>query len=194
LSPFIKIFGSNNNSYNKQLLDHHIFEMKKRYIYSFLFGAPGFFVSLILSFIIFGATTGFLWIYVFGDNHWPLSTEKGLPLLFVLTFLVLWIAFITVGFITGKNLEENSDFNKKHIMFSVGLTIAPIFLIVLHQLSVGNIGPKSDNMLCSDFCSQNGYSASGMPPKNSGERSCICFDDSGNEIMRVPIDSIVPSE
>ena len=93
-----------------------------------------------------------------------------------------------------KNLEENSDFNKKHIMFSVGLTIAPIFLIVLHQLSVGNIGPKSDNMLCSDFCSQNGYSASGMPPKNSGERSCICFDDSGNEIMRVPIDSIVPSE
>ena len=80
--------------------------MKKRYLYSILYGAPGFFVSLIIAFIIFGAAAGFLWIYAYGDNPWPQSTDNILPALFILTFLALWISSISVGFITGKKLEE----------------------------------------------------------------------------------------
>ena len=111
-----------------------------------------------------------------------------------MTFLALWIGSIVVGFITGKRLEADPELNQKHILASVGLTIAPILFIVLHQLSVGNIGPKSDGLLCRDFCSQKGYSMSEMPPKNTGDRSCICRDDSGQEALKVPIDSIVLSE
>jgi len=79
--------------------------MKKRYLYSLLFGIPGFFVALIISFLLFGVTAGVLWVFVFGDNPWPSFTEKILPGLFVLAFLVAWIIFIGIGFVIGRRLE-----------------------------------------------------------------------------------------
>ena len=161
--------------------------MKKRYIYSILFGVPGFFVSLTITFIIFGATAGFIWIYVYGDNPWPKSTEKVLPVLFVLTFLVLWISSIILGLITGRNLEGNLSLQKSHILASIGATTLPIVLITLYQLSVGNIGPKSDSTLCSEFCGGKGFSVSGMPPNDSGERTCSCFDSDGQEAIKIPM-------
>jgi hypothetical protein len=166
--------------------------MKKRYLYSILFGVPGFFVSLIISFVIFGAAAGILWIYFFGDSPWPSSTEKILSILFALIFFMVWITFITIGYVTGKKLEKDPLLNRKHILVSGGLTIMFILFIALQQLSVGNIGPKSEGVLCSEFCSRRGYSASGMPPKNSGERSCSCFNDSGREVLKVPLDNIDP--
>ena len=168
--------------------------MRKRYIYSILFGVPGFLISLIISFIIFGMVTGLLWLYFFGDNPWPQTTEKTLPLFFVLMFFLLWIAFITVGYIIGKNLEQEPGVNKKHVVVSLILTITPLLLIVIHQVRVGNIGPRSDSILCSDFCSQNGYSASGMPPIKSGQEVCTCYDEFGNEALKVPINDIVLSK
>jgi hypothetical protein len=165
--------------------------MKKRYLYSLLYGVPGFLVSLIISFVIFGAVSGFLWVYVFGDNPWPDATEKILPALFVLIFMVLWIAFIAVGFITGKNLEGDTGLNKNHVMVSAGSTIAPVFIILVHQWSVGNIGQKSESQLCGEYCRDRGYSTSGLPPEDSGERSCSCFDSNGQAIINIPLDSIV---
>ena len=166
--------------------------MKKRYLYSLLFGIPGFFVSGMISLVVFGAVIGILWIYVFGDNPWPFSTDKMLSILPVFLFLILWIASITIGYVIGKKLEKDPLLNWKHILVSGGLTLLFILFIVLQQWSVGNIGPKSDSVLCSDFCSQKGYSGSGMPPENSGDRSCSCFDNSGNEVLTVPLDSIDP--
>ena len=165
--------------------------MKKRYLYSLLFGIPGFFVSVIISFVVFGAVAGIFWIFIFGDNPWPSSTEIILPILFALTFLIVWITSITIGFVTGKKLEKDLILNKKHILVSGGLTVVFILFIVLHRLSVGNIGPKSDDIRCADFCSQKGYSGSGMPPKDSGERTCSCYD-SGREVIKIPLDSINP--
>ncbi len=71
--------------------------MKKRNVYSILFGMPGFFISLILSFVIFGAAAGLLWIFVFGDEPWPASTGIILPIIFALVFLTVWTACIAVG-------------------------------------------------------------------------------------------------
>jgi len=67
-----------------------------------------------------------------------------------------------------------------------------ILFILLQQLSVGNLGSKSDSAVCSDYCSLNGYSGSGMPSQDSGDRSCSCYDNSGNEVLKVPLDSITP--
>lgn len=165
--------------------------MKKRYLYSLLFGVPGFLVSLLIAFSIFGSMAGFLWIYVFGDNPWPAPVEKMLPALFVLTFLILWISFTVLGFIAGKRLEEDSASSTKHIMIAASVTIVPIILISLYQLKAGNTGPKSGDIVCSEYCSRNGYSASGTPPKNSGEKSCSCYDSYGKEVMKVTIDGII---
>jgi hypothetical protein len=164
--------------------------MKKRYVYSLLFGIPGFFVSLIISFVFFGSATGVLWIYGFGDNTWPSSINKILLILLTLAFVAIWSTSIIIGFVTGKKCENYPALNRKHILVSICATITPILFIVIHQLSVGNIGAKSDDIRCSDFCSRQGYSASGIPPRDSGDRSCSCFDNAGIEIIKMPIDSI----
>jgi len=168
--------------------------MKKRYTYSLLFLAPGLLISLIISTLAVGATTGFFWIFVLGDNSWPTIVEQGLSLLFPLMFLGLWIAFVVAGFRIGKKLEVDPILNKKHILVSIALTFIPFLLIVLHQLSVGNVGPKSDSLLCGDFCAEKGYLTSGMPSRDSGDRSCICYDDYGNEIIKVPMKNLLSVE
>ena len=166
--------------------------MKKRYLYAFLFGIPGLFVDGIISIFLFGAFTGILWLYVFGDNPWPAYIEPLISISFVLTVLVLWIATISLGFVVGKRFERDPLVNKNHVLVSAGLTAMFLLLILFQQWSVGNLGPKSDSLLCSDFCVKHGFSGSGMPPETSGDRICSCYDNSGNEALRIPLDHIDP--
>ena len=166
--------------------------MKKRYLYALLFGIPGFFVSAIASLFVFGGLLGILWIYVFGDNPWPSSIETTLSILIVLAFLLVWAGSSILGYGIGRKLEKDPVLNKQHVLISAGLTAMFILFIVFQQLSVGNIGPKSDGVLCSEYCSSQGFSASGMPSQNSGDRTCSCYDDLGNEVLKTPLDSITP--
>jgi hypothetical protein len=164
--------------------------MKKRYLYALLFGIPGFFIAGMISLVVFGAILGFLWLFVFGDDPWPLTPETMLSILLVLTFLIVWLVSIILGYQIGKKMEQEPGMNKKHVLLSVGLTLLFIILILLQQWRVGNIGPKADSALCSDYCSAQGYSGSGMPSQNSGDRTCSCYDASGNEVLKVPLDGI----
>lgn len=159
--------------------------MKKRYIYTFLFGLPGFFASIVISFLVFGSAAGALWLFVFGDNPWPSHADNLLLILLVTVFVVSWSAFIISGYAAGKRLETEPGFNKKHVLVSSGLALLFIVLITLHQLSVGNALRKTKTAQCSDFCRLNGYAASGMPPRNSGVNSCSCYDSNGQEIINV---------
>ena len=164
--------------------------MDKRILYTMLFAIPGFFISLLIAFLFFGAVYGFFWIYYFGDNLWPYSSERIFPILFVTVFLTAWFIFIITGYMTGKRLENRSVSDRKHILISTGITIMSILLIIFHQLNVGNIGSESDSIRCSDYCMQEGYSSSGMPAKNTGDNSCSCYDNSGQEVIRIPVGSI----
>ena len=166
--------------------------MKKRYLYILLFGVPGLFVAGLSSILVFAAFTGILWLYVFGDNSWPASTETILSTLFVVVFGVLWVGIIALGYLVGKKLERDPSLNRNHILISAGLTLMFILLMVFQQWSVGNLGPNSDTVLCSEFCTQHGYSGSGMPPQNSGDRTCSCYNSSGSEALKVPLDHITP--
>ena len=64
--------------------------------------SPVFFVAGIISLLVFGGAIGILWLFVFGDNPWPISTDKVLSILLVLVFLVLWITSIAAGYMIGK--------------------------------------------------------------------------------------------
>jgi hypothetical protein len=167
--------------------------MKKRYLYSLLFGIPGLFVAGIISIALFGALTGFLWIYIFGDNPWPPYAEALVSKIFILAVLILWIASITLGYVVGKRLENDPVLNRKHALLSAGLTAIFLLLILFQQWSVGNLGPTSDTVLCSEFCARHGYAGSGMPPQDTGDRICSCFDEAGNEVLVVPLDSLAPN-
>ena len=166
--------------------------MKKRYLYAVLFGIPALFAAGIVSIILFGGFLGILWLYVFGDNPWPPLAEAILSVLFVLLVLILWVVSILLGYWVGKRLETDPRLNRNHVLISAGLTLLFLLLMILQQFSVGNLGPKSDSRLCSDFCATHGYSGSGMPPEISGERVCSCYDDAGNEALRIPLDHLSP--
>ena len=166
--------------------------MKKRYLYALLFGIPGLFVAGIVSILVFAGLAGVLWIYVFGDHPWPSYVETLISTTFVLTVLTFWIVSIFLGYVVGKRLENDPILNRNHILLSAGLTAMLLLLILFQQWSVGNLGPKSDTVLCSEFCARHGYSGSGMPPQNTGDRICSCYDDAGNEVLVVPLDSIEP--
>jgi hypothetical protein len=166
--------------------------MKKRYVYALLFGLTGLFVAGIVSIFGFAALAGILWLYVFGDNPWPAYIEPILAAFFVGTVLFGWLVFIVLGFFIGMRLEKDPALNRTHILISAGLTLALILLMVFHQWSVGNLGPKSNSVQCSDFCSLHGYAGSGMPPAISGDRTCSCYDSSGHEALRIPLDHLDP--
>ncbi len=161
--------------------------MKKRYLYSLLFLVPGAILSLIAAVLVTGAAAGFFWLFILGDSTWPTAANKGLALLPGLTFTGVWIASIIAGFVTGKKLEKDPALNKQHIVASLAVTIILLGAAAWHQLSVGNIGKKHDSVICGDYCSDAGYSSSGMPARDSGDDSCICYDGSGHEVIRTPM-------
>ena len=164
--------------------------MKKRFAYALLFGVPGFFVALLFAFAVFGVAAGLLWVFVFGDSPWPDSAAVGLAVACVSVFLLLWIAAIVTGFVVGKKLEAQPGFSRNHIVTAAVATMLPVVLLALQQLGVGNIGPQPDSLVCSDYCQRLGHTGSGMPPRNSGDRSCSCLDDRGREVFTVPLHSI----
>ncbi len=166
--------------------------MKKQYLYAMLLGIPGLFVAGMISIFLFGAFAGVLWIYVFGDNPWPSYAEQLLAIVFVLTVLTLWIVSLVLGYVVGKRLEKDPALNRNHVLISAGLTTLFLLLILFQQWSVGNLGPKTDTVLCSEFCARHGYSGGSMPPQNTRDRICSCFDDAGNETLTVPLDVIDP--
>ncbi len=130
--------------------------MKKRYIYTLLFGVPGLVIALVAAVLAFGTAIGFLWLYVFGDSSWPQVPAALVSALFGILFLGLWIGSLVWGWRVGKRLEADPALDRRHIFWSLGITLGVLLLVVLHQFSVGNLGPKSDSAVCSDYCRDRG--------------------------------------
>ena len=163
--------------------------MKKRYLYTLLCFLPGVLFALIASMFVTAATAGFFWIFLFGDNSWPQLADQGLVVIMVAVFIIVWLAILAFGYLTGKRLEADPQLNKKHILASVILTFLPMLVIVLHQMSVGNIGTPHDSVLCGDYCLEQGYSSSERPPPDTGDDRCICLDK-GVEVLSVPMETL----
>lgn len=176
-----------SNGYNKSTDKE---KMKKRYIYLLLFGIPGFLFSTLISLVVLSFATGFLWIFVFGDDPWPSASEPFLAIVFTLVFLTIWLVCLALGFVIGKHLEKDPALNRQHLWISTGITIFAIMIIAFYQFQVGNIGPKMESVRCSDYCGAMGYPASSLPPRESGDEVCSCLDDSGLEVIKIPLESI----
>lgn len=166
--------------------------MRKRFIYTLLFLVPGLFVSLLVTFAVFAAAYGALWLYVFGDSTWPAWTGQVMPVLMVMVFFSLWVIAMVAGYVVGKKLEAAPGFDVRHVWLSLAATLLPIGIALLHQLSIGNLGPKSDGQRCSVYCSDLGYQASSTPPRNSGEQTCSCLGRYGEVKITVPIAELPP--
>jgi hypothetical protein len=165
--------------------------MKRRYVYVLLFATPAFLASIIVSFLLFGAAAGVLWLFVFGDNPWPSFTNQMLVAMLILTFMTVWVAFMSVAYVAGKKQEARASLNAKHVAASAGATALLVVLTFLHQWSVGNIGTKADSLLCSEYCRDKGFAGSGMPPRDTGAATCSCFNAEGRETVTVPMGDLI---
>ncbi len=164
--------------------------MKKRFLYAILFGAPGLLVALIAAFLVAGSVAGALWVFAFGDNPWPPAAGGLVGVLFALVFLAVWLASLIIGYGMGKRLEHDPASHRQHILISVGVTVAFILLIVVQQISIGNLGPKSVGVRCGDYCTRQGYSASSTSPRDSGNVTCGCLDSTGNGIVTILLNTL----
>ncbi|MCM2264357.1 MAG: hypothetical protein NDI73_04100 [Desulfuromonadales bacterium] len=164
--------------------------MKKRYLYVLLFGLPALLVAVIIATLLFGAAAGILWIFVFGDNPWPASAGTMLTTVLVSACITLWVGLLSAAYRFGIKQEEQASLNTRHVWAAVGGTVLLVLLVVAHQWSVGNLGPKSAGELCADFCQEKGYAGSGMPPRDAGAATCSCFDAHGRETVTVPMGEI----
>lgn len=113
--------------------------MKRRYAYLLFFGVPGFIMALVVAVAALGMAAGFLWLFVYGDNPWPALAQTALGVLFVVVFLVAWLGTLAAGYFVGKRCEQDARLNKMHLLSSLGVTLLFILVVVLYELSVGNI-------------------------------------------------------
>jgi hypothetical protein len=165
--------------------------MKRRYVVVLLWALPALLASVIISALAFGAAAGVLWLFVFGDEPWPSSAGPFLVALFALVCVALWAAFGAMAFAAGKKQEARATLDARHVAAAAGATLLLVLLVVSHQWGVGNIGTPSDGVLCSQYCRAKGFAGSGMPPRDSGERTCRCSDAQGRESEAVPIEKIL---
>jgi hypothetical protein len=103
--------------------------MNKKIAYGLMFAFPGFFVSLVIAFYLFGFLTAFSWLFVFGDSTWPKWGTDLLKLLGVMMFIGCFSFISYLGYRIGKKHELDDSINKKHILISISLTIALAFAI-----------------------------------------------------------------
>lgn len=164
--------------------------MKKRYLYVLLFGVPIVLASTIGAFMMFRAAAGFIWLFVAGDDAWPAATDTILVALFVVAFAASALALGSLAYFAGKGREQEDSGAGMSIVAAGVATAVLVLAIVGHQWRVGNIGPKSDSVVCSEFCMGKGSAGSSMPPRNSGAATCSCLDAQGREAITVPMESI----
>src|SRR3954466_5057562 len=159
--------------------------MRRRWLYVLIFSLPALLAAVIVSVVATGSAAGALWLFVFGDDPWPAAASAGLVILFALTCAGSWLAFLAIAYAAGRRNEGGAGTSGKALAISAGATAALIALAMLHQWRVGNLGPPSSEMVCSEFCRARGFAASGMPPRNSNSDACSCFDAQGREAVKV---------
>ena len=131
------------------------------------------------------ASAGALWLFVFGDNPWPAVANTLLGAVFVVGSGGLWMGLLAVAYTVGKQQEMRSTLNAGHVALSVGVTMVLAVVIVVRLMGLSVFGVRSNSLVCADLCQAEGFAASGMPPENSGERTCSCYDAQGREVRRI---------
>jgi hypothetical protein len=161
--------------------------LKRRHLYVLLFAAPALLLSVITAAMAVAALAGLLWLFVFGDNPWPPAASTLLGAVFLLGSAGLWLAQLAAAFAVGKRQESRPSLNLKHVALSIGATVILLAVIMARLTGLSLPGGKSDSLTCADLCQAEGFAGSGMPPQNSGDRTCSCYDAEGREARRIPL-------
>lgn len=153
-----------------------------------LYAVPAFILAAIVTVVVTVAIGGVLWIFVYGDSPWPSFVDRYSPLFIVAVLATTWLALLSAVIAWGKRQEARASLDMKHVYFAAGATLSLVLLVLVQQRSVGNIGPRPDVIVCSDFCTARKFQASRFPQ----DGTCGCHDTNGTEALRVPMSRIRP--
>ncbi|MCJ7452184.1 MAG: hypothetical protein MUO39_06880 [Steroidobacteraceae bacterium] len=167
--------------------------MRRRYAYVLLFAVPALLAAAIVAVVVGAAAAGGMWLFVFGDNPWPASAGTALTVLFLVAGVATWAGLLAVAYAFGKKQEERATASLRPVVTAVGATAILALAVVFQQWRVGNLGPKSVDVLCSEYCREKGFTASATSPRDSGDATCGCFDVQGHEAVKVPIGQVTPN-
>ena len=143
-------------------------------------------VAAIAAFVVAGLGGGILWLFVYGDDTWPQAAETVVTLVAVVASLVTLAALSSASYSFGKKRESSVGLSWQHVALAFGVSTLLPALVLLHQLSVGNIGPQSDSLLCSDFCTARNFGSSSFPQ----DGTCRCYGSDGSEALNVSMNSV----
>jgi hypothetical protein len=163
---------------------------QRRYLYVLLFALPALLVSTIAGTMMLAASAGVLWLFVLGDNPWPPVTDALLGAVFIVGTAALWVALLFVAYTVGKQEEARPTFNTGHVALSIGATVVLVAVIAMRLTGLGGSAGRGDSEVCADLCRAQGFAASGTPPRDSGNRTCSCYDAQGRETRRVPLPKV----
>jgi len=161
--------------------------INRRHVYVLLFAVPALLVSIIAAALMLAASAGALWLFVYGDDPWPNTANVLLGAIFLLVAAALWLALLSVAYTVGRQQEGEPSLNKRHVALSLGATVVLAAIIIVRLVGLNVAGARSDSVVCADLCRSEGFSASGLPPRDSGDRTCSCYDAQGQEVRRVTL-------
>jgi len=161
--------------------------INRRHVYVLLFAVPALLVSIIAAALMLAASAGALWLFVYGDDPWPNTANVLLGAIFLLVAAALWLALLFVAYRVGREQEGERSLNKRHVALSLGATVVLTAIIIVRLVGLNVTGARSDSVVCADLCRSDGFSASGLPPRDSGDRTCSCYDAQGQEVRRVTL-------
>ena len=161
--------------------------INRRHVYVLLFAVPALLVSIIAAALMLAASAGALWLFVYGDDPWPNTANVLLGAIFLLVAAALWLALLFVAYTVGRQQEGELSLNKRHVALSLGATVVLAAIIIVRLVGLNVAGARSDSVVCADLCRSEGFTASGLPPRDSGDRTCSCYDAQGQEVRRVTL-------
>jgi hypothetical protein len=161
--------------------------ISRRHVYALLFAVPALLVSIMAAALMLAASAGALWLFVYGDDPWPNTANVLLGAIFLLVAAALWLALLSVAYTVGRQQEGEPSLNKRHVALSLGATVVLAAIIIVRLVGLNVAGARSDSVVCADLCRSEGFTASGLPPRDSGDRTCSCYDAQGQEVRRVTL-------
>lgn len=161
--------------------------INRRHVYVLLFAVPALLISIMAAALMLAASAGALWLFVYGDDPWPNTANVLLGAIFLLVAAALWLALLSVAYTVGRQQEGEPSLNKRHVALSLGATVVLAAIIIVRLVGLNVAGARSDSVVCADLCRSEGFTASGLPPRDSGDRTCRCYDAQGQEVRRVTL-------
>ncbi|MGE5639025.1 MAG: hypothetical protein ACM30H_02945 [Clostridia bacterium] len=160
--------------------------MRRRHAYLLLFGAPALLAALLVGAIVLVFALAIFWIFIFGDNTWPDYSYYLLAALFIGAAGTTFAVLLYHAYEAGKRQEETTSTNRAHIALAIASTLALLIVPALYVWHSSQADQTPEGA-CAFYCKNRGFAASGMPPRNSGDKTCTCYGPKGEAGATFPL-------